>query len=282
MYERSYHGSVLKKEGSAPRTFPWKRLGIVVATILLCTGIVFLIRVPKFQVKEVVVEGAFVVDPVEVTDFVLGGLEGNYLFVLPKTSIFLSKPDSIALQVQERFPRFKFVEVKRDSMDSLKVIATEYPGVYLWCDGDDTCSFMDETGTVFADAPYFSGTAYLKVYGGERAVYPFKPLTPAQLALMVLITVKLGAIDIAVTEFSVEDAHTLTARFSHHGNPAAILFEPNRDINEALDVLYSGLRTDPLQKMYHDRTRVLEYLDLRFSNKVVYKFNNEFLETTER
>lgn len=274
MYERSYHAHVLKqdKDPKKQRSFPVKRVLGIGISIIVIVGVVFLIRVPQFQIREVVVEGVSVADPVEVSDFVLSDLGGNYLFVLPRASIFLSKPDVLAAKVKEHFPRFKSVDVKRVSMHSLRATVVEYPGVYLWCDHNETCSFMDETGTVFADAPYFSGSAYLKIYAGERAPYPFSPLGEGELGMIALIDQKLRSIDITPLEFHMDDVHTLSVHIFHNGNRATILFDPSRDVATALDVLYSGLRTDPLQKMYHDRTKVLEYLDLRFANKVVYKF----------
>ncbi len=274
MYERTYHEKVLKQDTNtvSKKRFPWKRIMLSIGGVLLIVGGVFLIRVPQFQIRTVTVTGTNVADPIDVSQFVLGELEGTYLFVLPKSSILLASPKKITARISDRFPRFKEVDVKRDSMRSLSVAVTEYPGAYLWCDSEDVCSFMDETGTVFADAPYFSGSAYVKLYGAERQPYPFYPITAEQLATMRTIATHLEAIDIDPIEFHFDTDRKTTVVFSHRGTRATILFDPNRDVLAALDVLYSGLRTDPLKKMYHDQTQVLEYLDLRFSNKVVYKF----------
>lgn len=274
MYERNYHSKVLQtdKNQGKKSSFPWKRLIISVAIIAVFASVFFLIRAPRFQVQTVSVVGTNVEDPDEVSQFVMSMLEGKYLWVLPKTSIVLVSTEHIAASITRGYPRFKSVVVDRDSMNALTVTIVEYPGVYLWCDTLDVCSFMDETGTVFADAPYFSGSAYLKLFVGERQPYPFRPISGAQMDLVALIKERLEAIDIAPVSFSFDSERKLSVKFLRYGTHATILFDPTNDNTVALETLYGGLRIEPMSKLYADRTQVLEYLDVRFGNKLIYKF----------
>lgn len=272
MYERTYHTRVLKTDDAprAKRSFPWKRVLGILSIIAVLVGVVLCIRAPRFQVARVVVDGTNVADPEAVSQAVLTDLEGNYLYILPKTSIVLVSTDTIETRIREQFPRFKDVRVERDSMHSLKVTVVEYPGVYLWC--DDACSFMDETGTVFADAPYFSGSAYLKIYSGERQAYPFRPVSTELLATISYLYDRLQSIDITPLSMRLTTEDTLVVSFIHYSTTAIIYFDPTSDVDSALETLYSALRTAPLSRMYHNSSAVLEYLDTRFGNKVIYKF----------
>lgn len=271
MYERTYNKTVLKHDEKPKRKgFPWKRVLIIAAVLAVVAGVIFSIRAPGLQVREVEVFDTYVADPVEVSQFVLGELAGNYLWILPKSSIVLVSLDTIAMRIQEHFSRFKEVSVDRDSVRKLVVHVKEYEGMYLWCDNE--CSFMDEKGTVFADAPYFSGSAYLKVYNGERQVFPFEGVPPNRLALITTIDEKLRGISIDPTEFRFNNEHELSVHFIHNTHEARILFDPLTDIDGALNALYTGLRTEPLERLYHDSTQILEYLDARFGGKLVYKF----------
>ncbi len=274
MYQTSYQHRVLKsdKEQKVRATVPWKKVILISIIVAFIVGIVLLIRSPRFQIQTVNVVGANVADPQEVSQFVMSTLEGRYLWVLPKTSVILANPDTIEQAIATEYPRFKTVVVDRDSFSSLRVTVTEYPGVYLWCDEVGQCSFMDEQGTVFADAPIFSGSAYLKVYVGSRATYPFHPLTDAQLATVVQIDERLRQMDIEPVIFDFVDTRSLHVTFLHHSGEPALYFDPADDVRVALDTLYTGLRTQPLAKLYHDRSQVLQYIDLRFGNKLVYKF----------
>lgn len=273
MYERTYHAKVLQKENDAPKhkKISWKKILITLSVLVVLALFVFFIRIPQFQVSEVEVDGVNVADPVEVSQFVIAGLEGKYLWVLPKTSILLVSPSRIEEKILKQYPRFKNVSVKRKSMNKMAVSVVEYPGVYLWCHGDEKCSFMDETGVVFAEAPFFSGSAYLKIYGGEVSDYPFEPITDEQLHIVKNIFQKLEVLEIGVTSFRFDD-RKITTTFIHHGREVEIYFSD--DIDVALETLYIGLRTRPLSDLYNNKTQDLEYFDLRFSNKLVYKFKN--------
>jgi cell division septal protein FtsQ len=277
MYERTYHSKVLKADPAKPepKSFPWKRVVVITSVIAVFVGFILLTRIPKWQVTTVTVNGTQVADPEEVAAFVKSGIEGRYLFsLMPRRSILLVHPKHIARQVHAAFPRFKEVHVQRSAMNALTVDVSEYKGVYLWCEHGETevCSFMDERGIVFAAAPYFSGDAYLKIFVGERGAYPFTPISTQQLALVTMLDEKLRAINIDPVDFYFNGEHELVIDFSHHGDRAKIFIDPTRDVESALEALFSALRTDPLRAHYADSSQVLQYLDLRFSNKVVYKF----------
>ena len=273
MYQRSYHERVLKHDGPAPvPRISWKKIIYIASGLAVAVGIIWCIKTPRFQITQVSVQGANVADPTELSQFVLDQLDGRYLYFFPKTSVILVSPDNLARAINVQYPRFRSVVVSRDSMRSLKVTVDEYSGLYLWCDGDEVCSFMDETGTVFADAPYFSGSAYLKIYKGDREAYPFSALTQDETTRITHIYEQLRAIDIDPISVSFDTPQTLRVVFVHKGARARILFDPSKDIDTQLEVLYSGLRTQPLASMYHSSTQVLEYLDVRFDNKLVYKF----------
>lgn len=272
MYERTYRNRVLKtdQQKPEPKKFPWKRVIIVTSIVVVLVGIVVLIKTPRFQVHTIAVVGTNVIDPTDVSTFAINTLDGKYLWVLPKSSVFLVSPDTVASAIKEAFPRFDTVVVDRSGMDSLRVTVTEYPGVYLWC--DDDCSFMDEKGTVFADAPYFSGSAYLKLYIGTREQYPFHPITQSQVQLVAQLKKQLEAIDIIPLSIRFITDHKITIDFIHHSSHAQIYVDPSENIDTTLETLYSALRTETVAKLYHDPSKTLEYLDVRFANKLIYKF----------
>ncbi len=273
MYERTYHAKVLQQDPEQPkaRRFPWRKIIFIFCGLLIISAIITLIKVDRFQVNEVEVFGTKVADPFEVSQFVISSLQGNYLWVLPRSSIVLINPDRISDEIKAKFPRFKYVVVERQGMHGLRVDTEEYPGVYLWCDNNESCSFMDETGVVFSDAPYFSGSAYLKIYGGDRKPFPFQPISTQQVKDIANIKEKLSAINILPTEFHF-DERKLTVIFFHNTHRVEIYFDTTDGSDESLETLYTGLQTEPMAGLYNDKKNILEYLDLRFSNKLVYKF----------
>ena len=274
MYERTYHTRVLKQD-MLPKertAFPWKRMLWTVMFVGGLIGVVLLIRAPFLQINTVTVEGVHVVDPDTVSQYAISILEGKRLMLFPKKSTLLLSTRAIQRAVATSFPRFETVAVSRDSLHSLVVSVQEYDGVYLWCIADTDCYFMDARGIVFASAPYFSGTAYPKVYRGEKQVIPFEPLTPDMLANVALLEGGLKQSGIVPTDYHFIGDHELDVGFVHDGKPAQLLFDPTRPVKDTLEILYSGMRAPAFAKSFHDNTKVLQYIDLRFSNKMVYKF----------
>lgn len=272
MYQRTYQSRVLKSGAPkpVPKKFPWKRLIIVLGCIVLIVGFVVLVRTPKLQVQTIEVVGTNVADPEEVRLYTMSLLEGSYLRVLPKKSMLLLDSDVLTMHIKESFPRFKEVSVTRIGATKLSVTVSEYTGTYLWC--DEQCFFMDERGSVFAPAPYFSGNAYVKIMIGTRGELPFVPITMEQLTLIQTYMDRLRDISIDPIAFKFVSARAFDVIFMHAGTEARLMIDPLHDVDTTLEALFSALRTDPLQDLYRSG-RMLHYIDLRFENKVVYKFD---------
>ncbi len=275
MYERNYHKTVLKTEAKSEKKgtrINWKLvIGLFVLAVAI-VGSIVLIRLSAWQVRDVEVVGAHVADPGDVKEFVQNQLQGNKFFFFPRTSIVLVPEHSLEKKLKEQFPRFQTVSVTRKSFSALTVTVSEYQGVYLWCVDDSTCYFMDQNGIAFAPAPYFSGSAYPKMFVGEAHGIPFQALSATQLDMVELLLARLPAISITPTEFHFISDHKLDVHFNHDGNQALLILDPTTDTLQALQALYTGLRTNPLASKFRDDAEVLQYIDLRFSNRVVYKF----------
>lgn len=275
MYSERYHTSVLKQGqlSKGKRKFPWKTVISIIVLLIVCSGAIYVCKDPRLQVRNIVVTGAHVVDPLDVSTFVSKELSGTYFSLLPKTSIFLIQQHVLARHIQAAFPRLKSVDVDRSSFSSLAITVVEYPGKYLWCVEESTeCSFMDERGEVFASAPYFSGSAYRKIFSGEMGTYPFRSVNDAQITTITMLIEKLQAISIDPLEFHYKSNRQLVVVYAHNGKLVNIVFDPSRSIEGQLALLYTGITTEPFAAQYRDKTKILEYIDLRFSNKIVYKF----------
>ncbi len=284
MYERTYHKTVLKQEekdvdkknsrgkAGALREWNWKLIIGIVSAVILLVGSVLLIRAPRLQVRTIEVNGAHVADPGDITEFVNSQLQGNKLFILPRSSIFLAPEHAIEKALKAQFPRLQTVEVDRKNFSTLSINVTEFQGMYLWCTADADCYFMDQNGIAFATAPYFSGTAYPKIFNGTASTLPFQAVTADQLTMVSLLLSRLPSLGIDPAEFHFVSDHELDVDFNHDGHQAQLIFDPTSNTADALQVLFTGLRTNPLAGKFRDASQVLQYIDLRFSNRIVYKF----------
>jgi cell division septal protein FtsQ len=275
MYEQNYHKTVLKtdtKQGKKRTGINWKLVIRLVITAVVITTVIVLTRLPRLQVRTITVVGANVADPGDISEFVQEQLQGNRAFIFPKSSIFLVPEHTLEKQIKQQFSRLQTVTVSRTNFSTLTISVTEFQGMYLWCTDETTCDFMDQNGIAFAAAPYFSGNAYPKIFIGTVQPLPFQALTSTQTAMVALLLTRLPVIGIVPEEFHFVSDHEVDMDFTHNAQQAQIIFDPTMDTNDSLEALYTGLRTDPLMTNFHDQTKLLQYIDLRYENRVVYKF----------
>lgn len=273
MYERTYHSKL--KQSELPKEklpFNWKRFVRVSAGVLAVSGIVVLIRLPVLQVKTVEVMGVNVADPEEVSVYVKKEIQGKVLFILPRSSMLVVPTATLAKKLTHAYPRFSSVDVRRKGINTLAVTVREYVGTYLWCNTLDSCYFMTDDGVVYAPSPFFSGDAYAKVFGGEKGDFPFMPITAKDFATVKLLEENLPTVSIHPAEFHFLPNRELRVVFFHNGRESALLFDSEGDTAAALQALDTAFKTDTFANRYRDPERALSYIDLRFPNKIVYKF----------
>ncbi len=276
MYERTYTAKVLTQNAPiAPkrkRKAPLKTILWIIIACAIVGGAVFLIKWPKLQVRHIEVSGTNVVDPEEVELLLQSRIEGSYLHIFPHTSMLLVPTATFTKLIQKTYPRFATVNVRRKGVDTLTVTVTERDGKYLWCENEEKCFFMTDDGLVFAEAPFFSGDAYVKIFIGAVADLPFAPLSDTQVAIVHTLLDRLPTLSIKPTEFRQLSEHELDIIFLHDDHRARLIIDPQNDIEATLEDLATALGTEPLKSKYRTSTHILEYIDARFSNKVVYKF----------
>lgn len=278
MYERTYHNRVLKQD-TAPsvkvdKRFSWKKFFVVFSILVLGVGVFFALRAPALQVTTVTVSGANVLGADDVSEAVMQELSGTVVWVFPRTSIFLINEHSLAQSLKATFPRIETVSLRRTSFRGIAVTLKEYDAVYLWCTTKpDDCYFMDNQGVVYSEAPVFSGTAYSKIITGDPLqTLPFQGMETSAIARISRLEKGLSDIRIAPTTFITISPREMHIEFLHNKRISLLRIDPRVDVDTSLEYIYSGIRAEPLASLFYNQEKILQYLDVRFSNKVVYKF----------
>lgn len=275
MYERTYRQHVLKDDGE-PRNhkkrFTLKHFLFTLLFAIILTGIVWALRSSVFQIRSVSVEGTNVTDPEDVKVYIERTLLGKKLFIFPRSSTFLISTKWYEKKLQEDFTRFEIVSVTRDTLHSLRVSVKEYDGVYLWCNEFTACFFMDKKGIVFSEAPYFSGSAYPKLFIGTGKELPFQAISEHELQIVETVLMRLRAAQIEISEFHFINNRELNLYFSHQAQQTKIIIDPTSGIDTTIEILIVGMNTAAFKDQFEKTDKILEYIDLRFSNKMVYKF----------
>jgi hypothetical protein len=129
---------------------------------------------------------------------------------------------------------------------------------------EEKCYFMDESGFVFDEAPYFSGEVYFKFYGQMEDFHKLVSFKE------IVENMKLDPVAISVEE-NGDVKVLLSSRNSSETGPEIIL-KIDSDFQKVAENLQTALGTEPLHTNFKNKYSSLEYIDLRFGNKVYYRF----------
>lgn len=266
--------------------------------VILFVGLCFISRIERISINTVTVSGNKIIDTELIKNIAEEKLEGNYLWVIPKRNLLLYPKHAILKELSDQYKRLTDIEIKVDGTQTLEINVKERVGLYTWCgenlpeEGvpleDVKCYFMDRAGYIFDQAPFFSGDVYLKFFGpiGDIQEIDFESnsilenpaghyFIPSLFARIVLFEDSLSDMGLRPMALFVSNSNEmefyLESTGSIHSMPK-IIFNQNADFIKLAENLDAALTTPPLQTDFKTKYKSLQYIDLRFGNKVYYKF----------
>lgn len=208
-------------------------------------------------------------------------------FLYPRSNRLWFSNKKAERYIMSQFPRISSVHIS-SSKGILNIKGKEREGYYLWCGNevvpirlDTPCYFADSTGFIFDEAPYFSGTSYLRLYGdiSEGYVIGTQVFSPEVFELYRDIQKAIKPFDL-----TIQALHMLS------NSQFEFILASNNEISRAPRIKYYLLNdTDIIvnnieralaqEKVLFEITHKydrLEYLDTRFKNQFIYKFFDDF------
>lgn len=241
----------------------------------------FISKWDKLNINNIVIVGNKVIETKMIEDVVKEKIVGNYLYFFPKTNFLLYPKKEIERELMSKFKRIKNISFSIQDLKTLNVSLTERTALYTYCgvlvNKDNECYFMDENGFIFDKAPYFSGEVYLKFYRTISNIDNPIGLYFVESNFNKLISFKetLEKIGVKPAAFYVQDNGNievyLSSSIKSQLGPKIIL-KNDSDFDQVIKSLQSVLTTEPFQSDFKNKYSSLLYIDLRFGNKVYYKF----------
>ncbi len=242
---------------------------------------VYISRLNSLNISEVQVSGNQVLDSDTIKTVTQEQLSGKYLWLFPKTNILYYPKSSIQNALQDKFKRIGSLSLSVKSDQTLQVSVKERVALYIWCGAapveskDSKCYFLDDSGYIFDEAPYFSGSVYFKFYGGDLTIgsyflqQNFKQLIPFKDTL-----VSLGLKPTAIYLTDDGDMQIFLSGGTSLTSTPKIILKADADFQNVAENLQAALNTEPLKSKFKNEYSKLEYIDLRFGNKVYDKFSS--------
>jgi len=234
-------------------------------------GIVWVTHLPLLKIESVTVSGNSAVSVTEIQNLIKSKISGNHYYLFSKSNRFLYPKKEILNEVLTLFKRVETIKLEVNGND-LVVSITERKPKYVWCTGTPAtrskeCYFVDDQGYIFAQAPRFSGSAYFLLYGQIKK----NPISQYYLPQPEFE---------ALTNFirSVRDKDIIGSAIVSEGNGVfalhlekggKIIFKQDQDSTTLLSNLELLKKNTALFKA--QAASAIEYIDLRFGNKVYYK-----------
>lgn len=249
----------------------FKAVIFFVAFLAGMTAIVSFFYIPFFKIKSISMSTDGIISIDAVTEIAEKELSGKHLSLFPKSNIFLLPKKNIAKSLVEGIPRIKTVRLDREFFDGLSIQIMERKNKALLCK-KESCAAVDEDGFVFEKTPYVSGGIIIKFYDQRGSEEGESPESATGKSMLLPAQFK-----------KIMDFVGLVAK---SGGEATEIFLKKEDIYEVMtkegwrilinaknepDKAFANMMT-AIESEIKEKRKKLDYIDLRFGNKVYYKF----------
>ena len=251
-------------------------LGLLTLAALAAYGVSSASYLPQFSIHNVVVVGTKEIRAELVEAYAEAALFDGTYALLSSSNIFLYKHEKIVQAVQDHLPRVRSVNVSRGSLLAQAVVVSieERASFARWC-GKDTCFLMDESGFIFAlqatssisEVVRYTFTGALPKTGDAIG----QTLVGEKFGEFVALLKQLEDADFAPLEISVESTQDFSVSLARG-------FVLHASFNNDLEKVARDLELVLGSNALRGKESQLEYVDLRFGNRVYYKFKGQAVQ----
>lgn len=254
-----------------PRRTLFTLLAILLAAFL-GGSFVYLIRMDSLRIDQLELHGLSLLPATAIESELRKAIGGTTWGFLPRDHFLLVSNEAIEHRLRDKFPQIRKIDVSKRFPDRLiaKIEERMLWGVYCLREKRESaphsCFYLDTTGTAYDALAYFEGFLLPVVYGVLPATLGTEALPKTTLeffdsAKQALQPLQANLLSLALSSSTPQDVRLNLAEGWY------LWVTPSRPITEWLDILNTVL-----EKEIGSKRAELEYIDLRFGNKVFYKF----------
>ncbi len=283
--------SLLQSSGAAKKRrikFWVKYVVIFVLFVGLVVSLSLLSRALFWKITTIKIEGNQAVSSTDIETKVREMIEGNYAHLFSKSNVFLYPKKEIEHTLLTQFKRLKSVALDFQDFNTIDVSLVELQPYATWCTSTTTenttqfgsdCYLMDETGYIFSPAPTFSSNVYVQYYGLATATDPVgvRYVDQNKFAAVQDFLKSLTKLQLEPSRVLMKDDGELDVYIE---KGAKIIIEQDEDLMKKYHNLDVLLHDDSAITSTKDFLDSLDYIDLRFGNKLFYKLKSATATTT--
>ena len=250
------------------------------ACVVLIAGITAAVSyasyLPQYSVESINILGAQAVPSQEISDYVHSIIYNGSHHFLSRGNIFIYPKDVIEKDIVADFPRIASVQVSRSALlaTAITVTVNERQTFALWCDANQNCYDMDQNGFIFAGPVADASSSQYDFFGGiatssnTQASPIGETFASGHVAGLAAFLELLGQTGFAPSGATVLSDEDFTVPLAQGFYIEASFGEDPAQLVQNLQLI---LGSDELRDQWSN----LEYIDLRFGDRVYYKLKGE-------
>ena len=241
-------------------------LGAIVCLAIIVFGLSSISSLSIFEIKNIEISGASDVDNLAVQTLAKQSLVGKTWGLFPHSDIFFVSAKRLADNIVDAFPSMANVSVKKIFFNTLTISVEYKEPSALWC-LYSICDSIDSSGIAFQTAlPSVTSSALVFTNGSLPSIgqSPDDFADFGQLIAFARDLPQKGLYPLSVTigSSNVDDIYVSTSTY--------LIVDPTKDVSQSLNNL-DNLFTNTSFGITAENISSLQYIDLRFPDKIFYK-----------
>ncbi len=241
----------------------------VISSIVCLVSVGAYLLSDRFRIVDISIDGILSTSREDVDSYLAEWLEQKKFGIIPVRSYWTLSRGDLAAGLASAFPTIERVDISKEFPHALKIIIKEYAGWGVLCHANaGGCFWIDRAGVAFEPAPDgFSGAIVPKITDErERSVVLLeRQLSPEMMRLITFFNEKASSdTRIQSVEFTIASADDTVRIKTRAGWELLVLEKADPEY------IWKNLNT-ALAGDVKDNISRLEYIDLRFGNKIFYK-----------
>lgn len=268
----SYKSPVFKKRKKKKYLRNFILFVFVVVIFIVALSTIFSLK--YFLITDIFISGNVSVNTDDLKNFVFQNIDGKYFKLFSQSNFLLYPKGKIEKNILENWKQIEKVKLLMSGFNSLNIIIIERKPFALWCQkftemNANDCYLMNNEGYIFLKSPEYSGNVFVR-YFGERTdgeimgssylnFERFKKIVSFVLSLEKL---KINSNDVI---FQKPDYEIILS------DKSRIILSENNDMEKTFQNLDSFLKDNSLNVSIKNFLMSVDYIDLRFGNKIYHK-----------
>ena len=263
----------------------------ILLVIVLALAVIALLRLNTFFITNVVVTGTKSEKNKIIENEVTNILRGSYVHALPKQNVFIYPEDLIQDTLYKKYTNFDTVTLRRSGLHTLTIMVHErLPVLYVTDQANPTGVFIDSSGYIYnnSDIEYSKliasstpvSESTITYVGSTTLALPVdfnnsigKSIDPAQFKNLLILIDALNKKNIRVISVLLRPYGDAELQITKNGGHIRVHLDD--DSLRILANLSAIRKTSPFKEDFLNKRDALQYIDMRFGNKVFYKFTEQ-------